>query len=117
MTSGQATKMTNDDQYLFPAEIRSQMLEMHHEEWDKLKAADPVRSVAVEGAVGSLVEAFPDLTIDVLADLFAFIVSSLKGSAERGATLTSVLNGYADICSELTDLHYANLQEVTADGE
>lgn len=97
---------TDEKKYLFPPEIRQTMMEMHHAEWDKLKAADPVRAVAVEQAVVSLHEAFEDLDNAVLADLFAFIVSSLKGSAERGATLSSVLNGYADICSELTDLEY-----------
>lgn len=106
--------MTDDEKYLFPPEIRASMLKMHHEEWDKLKASDPVRSVAVEQAVSSLIEAFPELEVLILADLFAFIVSSLKGAAERGATLTSVLNGYADICSELTDMTYK--PEVT-DGE
>lgn len=91
------------------------MLEMHHTEWDALKAADPVRAVAVEQAVASLQEAFPELAVETLADIFAFVVSSLKGSAERGATLTSVLNGFADICSELTDIHYRD--QVPADGQ
>jgi hypothetical protein len=110
--------MTDESKYLFPPEIRATMLEMHHEEWDKLKASDPIRSVAVEQAVASLIEAFPDLTVEVLADVFAFIVSSLKGSAERGATLTSVLNGYADICSELTDITYRDKPApVPADGQ
>jgi hypothetical protein len=108
--------MTDEDKYLFPPEIRATMLEMHHAEWDKLKETDPIRAVAVEQAVASLADAFPELTTLILADLFAFIVSSLKGSAERGATLTSVLNGYADICSELTDMTYREGLEAT-DGQ
>jgi hypothetical protein len=105
---------TAEDRYLFPPEIRYTMMEMHHTEWDKLKSSDPVRTIAVEQAVASLHEAFSDLDNAVLADLFAFIVSSLKGSAERGATLSSVLNGYADICSELTDIEYKRLTDATS---
>jgi hypothetical protein len=109
------TMTTSEEKYLFPLAVRRTMMEMHHDEWVKLKESDPVRAAAVTQAVDALREAFEELSNEVLADLFAFIVSSLKGAAERGATLSSVLNGYADICSELTDAEFEKLE--AADGE
>jgi hypothetical protein len=105
------TMPTDDDRYIFPPEVRTQMLKMHHDEWQGLKKNDPIRGMAVEQATSSLLEAFPELDHYMLADMFAFIVSSMKGSLERGGTLSSVLNGYGDICSELTDMGYTEVAD------